>query len=253
MKASTDIKNPKLSFSFGKTELDIVALKILWFKDQSLWKELSQKYPAFFNVRQWDQEKVGRILESIYQEQSKELSLAREKFHLSWDKIQEDWFSFLNSFFNFESGLPDAFFRAYLGVSPISPRKISEESFLVNFEKSEREMRITCAHETSHFYFYRGLAEWLNKTRKCSDRIIGSNHVWLLSEILVPLLFNDEASICLLGRTPLESYVCKPSLIKKFMAFYERKKGGKIGIEDFFNEILQFSIDKDELNLKFLE
>jgi hypothetical protein len=246
-------KIPEISFVVGETELDVIALNILWFKDRNSWSILSKKYSAFLDLKHWDENKVENILQAVYRQYVTELTHAQRKFVTVWDDIQDYWFKFLNDFFNFENGLPNTIFRAHLGISPVFPRKIKKEMFLINFGASDREVKIICAHETSHFYFYRKTIEWIKKSRIFQDDIVDSKLAWLLSEILVPLLLNDKKVYCIFGNIPLKSYACKTSLIKKYTVLYERRAKKEISIENFLEYFFQLPIYEEDVNLNLLK
>ena len=245
--SDTEYDIPRTRFYINNPELDAVALKIVWERDQRLWKKhVVKKYPIFDSVQIWNSRRVKKLLARIYLDHQSSLSQAQLDFRIWWHAVESRWYAFLRDFFELEiSG--KVCFKVYIGVSPIFPRDIKNESFLVSLHVNRQKALRICAHETSHFFFYRKIRE-INFVVQPN-----THHVWVISEILVPLLFNDQRSIDIIGQMPIDSYLCKQSLIEKCDEIYRARLEGRINSEEFIHRLLRVKIKNGELNAKFFK
>lgn len=236
---------PRTQFYINNPRLDTIALKIIWEKDHELWQNLIVKrYPLFDSIQKWNAKKIGRLLKQIYLKNRPELLQAQQNFRIWWNAVEDRWYLFLEDLFELKLR-GRVCFRAYIGVSSISPRDINDESFLVPLTVRPRDVLRICAHEISHFFFYRRTKE-INFAVQPDEQ-----HLWLISEVLVPLLFSDPRSIDILGKMPQGSYICKPSLIERCRGIYQERLEEKINSTELIKRLLQIEIKEGGLNTKF--
>lgn len=237
---------PRTHFYINNPKLDTIALEIIWEKDQRLWQNfVVKRYPLFDSIQRWDSPKIGKLLKQIYLKNQSVLLHAQQDFRTWWGAIENRWYLFLEDLFEVRA-MKEVYFRAYIGVSPIFPRDINNESFLVPLTAGVRDVLSICAHEISHFFFYRRIKE-INFAVQPNEQ-----HLWVVSEVLVPLLFRDPRSVNILGKMPQGSYICKKPLIERCHRVYQERLEGKIGGAELIERLLQVEIRAGELNPKLL-
>ena len=187
-----------ISFATEHPRLDEIALDIARQHNRKAYLSVLQKYPELIN------DVNSKSFLDIYRRLNNDILAAKRNFEQIWSKYEADWFSLLRELFpNAESLFPRSSFIAYLGVGTICPRDLNECSFLLPFD-STRMVNIV-AHETSHFYFYYYL---LANNVGEKNKIFSSKRLWLISEAIVPLIFETERSNKIIGAQPICSYAC---------------------------------------------
>lgn len=239
---------PHLIFSWGDTYLDLISAKILWDYDPNQWQEFLLQHPGFEKIKRWDNAKISGMLKNEYHLLSTELHSKTQLFTNYWLEIENDWFAFLESFFEAKGLFAAQVFTAHLGIGQVFPRDINNRSFLVSHKLEKNPLLRLCAHETSHFYFYRCLCQL---HPKLTTKLMGSKKIWLLSEILVPLLFSTVASRNLLGQQSFDSYVCQKQLLLSFKDCFTKRINNKLSVAGFFDTIMNLPIDRELLDPKF--
>lgn len=247
MRKNNTVANlPRTRFYINDPKLDTIALKIIWERDQKLWQNfVVKRYPLFNSIQRWNSRKIGRLLKQIYLKNQSELLQAQQNFITWWSAVEDRWYLFLGEIFEIKIKR-EVCFNAHIGISPIFPRDINDESFLILLFASRQDVLRICAHETSHFFFYRRIKEINFAVQP------GKQRLWLTSEVLVPLLFRDPHSINILGKMPQDSYICKPSLIERCCGIYQERLEGKISSAELIERLLQAEIKTEELNPGFL-
>lgn len=238
---------PRTKFHINETRLDSIALEIVWERDKELWREeVIRKYPAFGSMQIWNSEEVKEILRHIYFDRQNELLQAQQRFASWWSGIEIDWYLLLTDIFDLKNE-EDICYNAHIGIAPIFPRDIEERSFLVSLYADRQDVLRISAHEISHFAFYRKL-KGVNFADSFSEK-----HIWIISEILVPLLFGDKRAIAILGQMPQSSYMCKQSLIEKYREIYLERSERKTSAEEFIKRLFEVKIKNEELDPKYLD
>jgi len=241
--------SPKVIFGVNNLRLELIALEIVWKNNRSLWKTfLLQHFPVFSEVKNWNTKTIKGLAAGVYEERKDEIVKASQLFREWWSPLEQGWFLFLEDIFELKIGMMS--FKAAVGISPISPRNLEEESFLVPFYTTRQNLIRLCAHETSHFYFYRKIKK-MNPFLK-RKIIISSGYLWLLSEMLVPLMLDDPKVINAIGKTDTKSYVCKSSPPTQLKILYNLLTKKKIDSKDFFEKIMKIKIHTSDLNQKLI-
>ncbi|MBQ6154898.1 hypothetical protein IJJ27_00380 [bacterium] len=77
----------------------------------------------------------------------------------------------------------------YPSVCPICPRFLETNSFMVNYRFYRPDVLAVCAHEMTHFLYFKqlenALGHSINKEYPSQD--------WMLSEIVIPCIVNHES------------------------------------------------------------
>lgn len=237
----------KIDFRIGDSTLDLVALRIIWNKDRGLWRDFTKRFPIFTAIRDWKDKPVRVLIRDVYNDRRQEFLRAKQFFGEWWSESKGRWFSFLTEVFELSDINNDITFSADIGIAPISPRDLSQERFLIPFYISKTGVKRICAHETSHFFFYRKIKEinFVVQPGEC--------HLWLISEVFVPLLFGDHRSMAILGQMSQESYICKQSLIERYRQIYQEGLERKTNIQELLERLLQVEVKTEELNQEFLK
>lgn len=235
----------RVRFHINEPELDIIALKIVWEMDRKLWENyVLKKFPIFNSIQAWDTKRIVMLLRQVYLDRQRELFQAQQNFVSYWSAVENRWYLFLEHIFELKIE-KKAYFDAYIGIAPIFPRDLEVESFLVPLSSHPQDILKICAHETSHFFFYRKVKE-INFVVQPD-----ASHLWIVSELLVPLLFSDHRVIANLGQMPQSSYICQQSLIERCRKIYQKRLKEKINAENLIKQLLQVKIKAGELNEKF--
>lgn len=244
-KDNTVVNLPRTQFYINDPKLDTIALKIVWERDQKLWKNyVVKRYLALNSIQIWNPRRTKKLLEQIYLDNQLELFRAQQNFRTWWNTVEDYWHLFLRDIFELNIR-EETCFNAYIGISPIFPRDIKNESFLVSLCANRQDVLRICAHETSHFFFYR-------KIKESSFAVqLDERCLWVISELFVPLLFSDHRAISILGQMPQGSYICKQSLIKRCRRIYQKRLEGKISTRELIEHLLKIEIKAGELNTEF--
>jgi hypothetical protein len=157
-------------------------------------------------LSKWDEHLIsGRILAAYERLLLGNSELLSATYSHWWSSFSISWFRLMAHFFEFDSfTLYDAF-TAWIGISNVFPRDLLTFEFLVPSSSSQKMLVRLCAHETCHFYFYGKLLESFPNRRKY---LLGSRRLWVISEMLVPLIFATESSRAILGPQPFSTYAC---------------------------------------------
>lgn len=232
-------------FCITNPGLDLAGLKIVWANDRSLWKgyveELDERFQS---LEAWDSKQVETILDSVYLERREEMLVAKDRFARWWGDCERSWLSLLSNVFELNQ-LQDDSFKAEIGIAPIFPRNIEQRSFLVPLRGSKKKIIRVCAHEISHFFFYQKFEKLEHSLQKEDKK------VWVVSELLVPLLFKDSRAQSILGSMPQETYICKKSVISRAWDIYQQRVKGKYNGRELIEALLAMEIKSEELNSQF--
>lgn len=115
-----------------------------------------------------------------------------KKYQNNWDKINDEYFRILSE--HFETGYPSnkRYINAYVSIVPIYPRFLSEWAFNVSSTDQKSLIPISM-HEILHFMYFK---KWMEVFPKTKLRELDSPHlVWKLSEILAPIILNNNKEI----------------------------------------------------------
>ena len=163
-------------------------------------------------------------------------------YEAEWPKFNDKWQDYLEKFFF--GVVSNKGVTAALTLLPIYPRDLCSRSFLVPATYEKEVLLSVVAHELIHFYYYDFL-EQMNLNSADSKKI------WVLSELLVPLMFsyysknNTEQLKC-------SSYLFQKGFISKYEDTFIRSWREKQPFLYFFQQAKSTKIDMSGLNKKFL-
>ena len=172
---------PTTKFVDGNCLLDAVSIQLYCQHNPNQWSLLTERFRFLSNVDPTNFSDVFSAVERAYAEVWTDIVAARKRFHQRWCEFAGAWYKLLADVFEHELAECEVF-RACVGVGSIGPRNIATQEFLIPFYGSAENACIVSAHETSHFYYYRSIGD------TCAT--LGQSRAdWLLSEMLVPVLF----------------------------------------------------------------
>ena len=167
-----------------------------------------------------------------------------------WNKENLGWQKYLSEFFLYTPVKKTL--KVCMTFFPIYPRDIKTKSFLIPLKATDNQTISVIAHEISHFYFYDAIWQHYFKPRKTQkDDLLNNKDVWIISEMLVPLLFakyNKEKGT---------SFECSGYLFKK-SCFVKYERDFDIACQDknpflsFFQKVYETGINYHELNRQYL-
>jgi len=170
------------------------------------------------------------------------LEKSKEHFQRIWEQIGG---SILNSLSrDFETDFPEGIkeIKANVSINPICPRCIDEWTFNLYHKLSDVLVLKTVIHEIIHFVYFR---KW-SKVFPDSDskKYSGMNSEWILSEILVHTIINNNKIFQnILKNEKSDVYkkwrsirVDDKKLDEYFDDFYKEHEEGKISFADFLKK-----------------
>lgn len=240
---------PRTVFLFGNSELDAIALQVVWERDPKLKLATQAKWPELAGLKLYDHDRAVAALKRAYFRLDPQFNEARSRFVGWWRQVEQPWLEFLGELF--PVWFPSAIvFSANIGIAPICPRDLVKFGFLIPWQADQNSLSRICAHEISHFFFYGAVARARPKVQPAE--LHESRHWWLLSEILVPLLFGDERSVRILGPMPRSTYACSDQLVESYRPLYTRFASGQISLADFLDQFERLPWPAGELDAHFL-
>lgn len=115
-----------------------------------------------------------------------------DEYQRTWDLVNDDFIKVLSR--HFETKIPTQRKRmtGYISIVPIFPRDIDTWSFNVSSRNTSLLVPVTM-HEILHFFYFK---KWMEVFPKTKRKELDSPHlVWMLSEILDPIILNHQPEI----------------------------------------------------------
>lgn len=108
-----------------------------------------------------------------------------------WKKFEREFEICMKEIFHTNITIDSA---AYVTFFPLYPRDLGSRAFLIPFEDSDDRTISIIVHEQIHFYYYHMLdrykiREQINRNSSFEKEAINENLIWLISEIMIPLVF----------------------------------------------------------------
>nr|VFJ99499.1 MAG: hypothetical protein BECKH772A_GA0070896_101645 [Candidatus Kentron sp. H]VFJ99778.1 MAG: hypothetical protein BECKH772B_GA0070898_101685 [Candidatus Kentron sp. H]VFK04114.1 MAG: hypothetical protein BECKH772C_GA0070978_101625 [Candidatus Kentron sp. H] len=220
-----------IKFHSHDPRLDEIALRIAKKHNHDLYSSIIRIYPELC----LQNENTASQFLSVYNKVDRKIRKSKAIYQTLWLSIEDKWFSFLDRLFpGTEKHFPVSIIIAHLGINTICPRDLHECSFLIPIN-SPGALRII-AHETSHFYFYYYL---ISKNIANKDEIFSSKRIWLVSEAIVPLIFETKESIQLIGPQETASYACTNEQISEIRSAFSMAYSGDSDFIDVLPDIYE--------------
>lgn len=166
------------------------------------------------------------------------LEALRFQYQKEWDTINDLYLKILSE--DFETKYPHTrkIITAYVSIVPIYPRFLNTWSFNVGLKS--QNMKKIATHEILHFMYFKKWKEVFPKTK--TAELEAPYLVWKLSEIVAPILLNNNPKIQKLTRAKDPGY-----------SEFKNIKIGKQKIVTHFEKIYKNHIKKETSFTSFLE
>ncbi len=185
--------------------------------------------------------KIAReFFDAYFESNKKELVEKSKLFQKSWDKINDEIMTALESILEEKWPENDKIFTAAIGLNPICPRDVFTRYFLLFFRMSEHEMKRTAIHEILHFIWFE---KWKSIFPEAGlDDLDPPSLPWKLSEIVPLAILSDERIQKIFKHYPVvydewqEVKINKKPLLGYIQEFYDSRKD----FEDFVRKSWNF-------------
>jgi hypothetical protein len=226
---------PKVTFK--QMPLDLETEMFSGFLDRDWSVRITDKFPQFIDIKDIKNKKerqkaikdeivkirtkLGeRMEESLKMIESKWRSVEKEVFKILSDIMQEDW--------------TEKTITGYVSINPVCPRWLDSWDFSVPNDRKNPSIVIT--HEISHFLYFKKLKKDFPEITR--DKYESPHKEWILSEIITPIILNDNRLVEVIG----------PGA-----GFYEKHKELKIKGESFIELVQKLYNEFVIQNNDFLE
>ncbi len=247
MELSADKKMDYPKVKFGKTSIGNEENLLYYFLIFDKWgweKQIIGKHPRLKEIYEIKGEKRRRVFLKKYildfkKENQIEISRQTEKYKRAWGKAEKNYFKTLTEVL--ETSWPDRQkeIKALISINPICPRFLNTWSFGLYYGQSVSWAIQMIMHETCHFLYFKKWAEVFPGAEK---KTFDHPHIeWHLSEILAPVILNDQRI---------------QKILKNKAGFYNvhsKLKIGKISVPEYFTVIWRNHLKKKTSFGEFLE
>lgn len=227
---------PRLKFCGPNERLDHVSLELIKSKHPLLWKQVLTAYPSLEMV-----DNLDKVLLGVYQDMGFEINHILEQYAEWWKSVEASWMCYMMKLF--EEPKFDKEFKAHVTISSLYVRELDSESFLVPLYAEKSRVLEVCAHEICHFFFYRRLQEIVYVEVSI---INSSRKIWMISEALVPLIFNTQKSKQILGACSQSTYACSDDLLDRLRTVFSKWEQRTVSMHKMIFEMLQIINEYNE-------
>ncbi len=173
----------------------------------------------------------------VVKERKKELDELVIKYQKEWNVVNDAYLQILSEHLETKYPKTKKVITAYVSIVPICPRFLDEWAFNVSSKKPEMVIPISM-HEILHFLYFK---KWMEVFPKTKRKELDAPHlVWRLSEILDPIILNNNPKVQALLKHKHGHYsefqnakIGKKPLVKHFEDLYKKHLKGKQSFEGF--------------------
>lgn len=185
-------RRPLPKIFFKQIPLELETEMISDFFDTNWAGKIIKKYPEFSKCKN-KEEIRGNILK-IRGELGKEMDSVLKDIKYNWEKVGESVLERLEEII--QTAWPEKEITAFISINPICPRFLDTWSFSVS--PHNKNPNIIIAHEISHFLYFKKFKEIFPDIT--ADKYESPNKEWLLSEIITPIILNDQRITKIIGK-----------------------------------------------------
>jgi len=201
-----------------------------------------ENHPALKDVLKDKQPKELRACAYKYannfiKQHKTELKSLVARYQKEWDVINDEYLKILSE--HFETDYPNnrKIIRAYVSIIPIFPRFLDKWAFNVGSKKPQLMIPISM-HEILHFLYFK---KWMEVFPETKRKELDSPYlVWKLSEILDPIILNNNKDIQRLSNHTHGHYaefqkikIGRKTMIAHFEDIYKKHLKSNESFEDF--------------------
>lgn len=192
------MKIPKIKFRKMTIKENIDIVKYFYFKSNDFLdteKYMILLFPELKNIdKTLSKKEISRKVEEIvtynYKENENKIEEEIKRYDTIWSKYNDTYMKTISNYLNIDWFNMDII-DASIGLIPVFPRNLDNNSFSLSICISEDSLIETCAHETLHFIWFK---KWKELFPECSKEKFNSPYLpWQYSEMVVdPILNSDD-------------------------------------------------------------
>ena len=188
---------PKIKFRKMTIEENIDIIKWFYFRNNDF---LDIKYymmllfPELKNIdkilsKKEVYKKIEEVVTYNYKENENQIEEEVKRCDTIWSKYNDIYMNAISDYLNINWSNIDTI-DASIGLIPVFPRNLDNNSFSISIDISEDALIETCAHETLHFIWFQ---KWKKLFPWCSKEKFNSPYLqWQYSEMVVDPILNSE-------------------------------------------------------------
>lgn len=246
---------PRVKFKLPTTSKEAEILTMFCQSHKGVWDWSAVIYKNHPDLKEILKDKKSREFYShilkyaraCVKERKGELEKLVTRYQREWNKINDPYLEILSSHLETEYPRSRKIITAYVSIVPIYPRFLDEWAFNVSSKKPEMVVPISM-HEILHFLYFK---KWMETFPKTKRKELDAPHlVWRLSEILDPIMLNNNPEIQALLKHKHGHYsefqnvkIGNKTLIKHFEDLYKKHLKSRQPFGDFlkicWNEALK--------------
>lgn len=171
-----------------------------------------------------------RYSKSFVAKEKKKIEKQVRDYQKEWNRINDRFLKILAEDFQTEFPRNRKRITAYVSIFPIFPRFLDSWSFNVGY-RNPAMMKRVAVHEIIHFMYFKKWKEVFPKTKR--EEMESPQLVWKLSEILAPVILNNNPKIQNLINDEDKGYPEFKKYEKSFTKLYNDHLKKKTPFEDF--------------------
>jgi hypothetical protein len=219
---------PIVKFSIMSLSKEIIWLRGFLFEDHWGCDYIISEFPEikeFFSF-QTERERLKFLRKYISDLRVKNGKLFERKklsFQQEWEKVAVSFFSSLSDIMQISWPKNKKVIRAMVAANPICPKNLSDWSFSIFYRFEKIDALEIIMHEICHFLYFEKWHELYPQMNV--KRFYSPSIEWQLSEIVAPIILNDERI---------------QKLLKQPAAFYVQHQNLKIGtktVQRYFSDL----------------
>lgn len=233
------MNTPKVNFTYIPLSVEVDWIHGFLFQNKYGWgKCIIQKHPAINKIFSLEDESeqinfLRKYVSEFRKEKKKVIEQNKIFYNNEWLKIEKVFFTRLSEILQIEWPNSKKTIKAMISINPISPRFLDDWSFSLfyHYKKTSHAMEVIM-HESCHFlYFEKFKTIYPNIS---SEKFEYPYIEWHLSEIIAPIILNDNRI---------------QSLLRQKAFFYEEHQKLKIenkSVPEYFFDLYENSKKEQE-------
>lgn len=185
------MKYPKVIFKPMSLKRNIEQVKWAYNLDGDLMSPhyyTLQYFPELENIPKKElNNEIEKVVSDRYNRKLDVIKAEVERYNNLWgsynNKYIETLCRYLNTTFSAD------IIKVRVGLMPVNPRDVHDNSFDVDINISDEQMIDTCAHEICHFVWFN---KWKELYPDCKEEEYDDGIVWKYSEIVVDPILNSK-------------------------------------------------------------
>ena len=188
---------PKIKFRKMTIEENIDIIKWFYFRNNDFLDinyYMLMLFPELKNIdKTLSKKEVYKKIEEVviynYKENEKKIEEEVKRYDIIWSKYNDIYMNDISDYLNINWSNIDTI-DVSIGLIPVFPRNLDNNSFSISIGISEYTLIETCAHETLHFIWFQKLKKLFPE---CSKEKFNSPYLpWQYSEMVVDPILNSE-------------------------------------------------------------